>query len=83
MSAQAEPPEPVLVSVRNPANGEIIGQYLEQTVEEVRAAIRQAHAAQSAWNGTPIAQRRRCITRMRMLLLAQTDEIAQLISSCV
>ncbi|MGH8398727.1 MAG: aldehyde dehydrogenase family protein [Gammaproteobacteria bacterium] len=83
MSVQAESSEPLLVSVRNPASGELIGQYLEHTAEAVRAVIRRAHAAQPSWNGTPISERRHCINRMRMLLLAQTDEIAQLISSCV
>ncbi len=83
MSAQAEPPEPILVSVRNPASGEVIGQYLDQTAEEVRTAILQAHAVQPAWEKTSITQRRRCIADLRRLLLTQTDELAQLISTCV
>ena len=71
------------VAVHNPANGELIARYLWQTADEVRAAIAHARAAQPGWAKQPLSERRRYIARLRELLLAETDEIAQLISACV
>lgn len=82
MSAQPQPPGSAQATVRNPASGEVIGQYPEQTAGAVRAAIQQARGRQSAWAGTPLAECQRCICRMRKILSAKTGDIAQLISDC-
>lgn len=71
------------VTVRNPATGELIGQYPWQSAEEVRTAIRSARAAQPRWAARPLAERRRYIRRMRHWLVAQLDEAADIISQCV
>ncbi len=83
MSAQPQPPALKSVTVRNPASGEIIGQYQEQTADAVRTAIRQARVRQPAWAGTSLLERQRCIHRMRNILLAQADDVAQVIADCV
>ena len=71
------------VTVRNPASGEIIGKYPQQSIEEVRAALRHAHAAQPGWAATPLKERQHCIARLRNALLYQTDDTVQLIADCV
>lgn len=71
------------ITVRNPASGEIIGKYPQQSPEEIRAALRRAHAAQSDWVAMPLKARQACIARLRNALLDQIDDIAQLISDCV
>jgi acyl-CoA reductase-like NAD-dependent aldehyde dehydrogenase len=76
-------PSPAFVTVRNPANGEIIGEYPQQSPEEVRAALRRAHAVQPDWAATSLKERCDCIARLRTALLYQADDIAQLISDCV
>lgn len=84
MPVSSSTPPPILdVTVRNPASGEIIGQYPQQSAEEVRAVLRCAHAAQPGWAATPLKERQRCIARLRNALLYQTDDIAQLIADCV
>lgn len=83
MSTQPEPTDSAQIIVRNPASGEILGRYLEQSADAVRSAMREAHAIQPIWAATPLAKRKRCIARMRAILLEQTDDIAQLISNCV
>lgn len=83
MSAQPQPPDLAQVTVRNPTSGEVIGQYPEQTADAVRAAIQRARGRQPAWAGTPLAGYQRCIFRMREILPAKTDDVAQLISDFV
>jgi len=82
VSAQSKP-SPVLVTVRNPANGEIIGEYPQQSPEEVRAMLRRAHAVQPQWAAISLRERRECMARLTTALLYQTDDIAQLIADCV
>lgn len=82
MNAQSQPPA-ASVTVRNPASGELIGRYPQQSIEEVRDALRRAHEFQPEWAATPLVERRRCIARLRQMLLYQADEIAQLIADCV
>lgn len=80
----AEPQsEPGYTLTRNPATGEVIARSREMSADEIRAAIRRARVAQPAWAALPLEQRRRHMTRMRDVLLAETDGVAKLISDCV
>ena len=65
---------------RNPANGEEIGRAALMTAADVAASVRYARAAQPAWAALSYRERAEYILRARKLVLAQTDEIANLIS---
>ena len=71
------------VTLHAPASGAFLGHFPWQSSDDVRAALRTAHALQPAWAATPLAERRRCIAGFRQTLLDQTDEVAQLIADCV
>ena len=75
--------EPVYTTTLNPATGAVVARTPEMSVDEVRAAIRRARAAQPAWAALPLKRRRRHIARMRAVLLAETDAMTRLISDCV
>lgn len=71
------------VTLHAPASGQFLGHYPWQSVDEVRAALHRAHAAQPNWAATPLVERQQCISRLRQILLYQTDEVARLIAECV
>lgn len=64
----------------NPANKEEIGRAALMTPSDVAAAVRCARAVQPAWAALSYRERARFILRARELVLAQMDEIANLIS---
>ncbi|MGH8370992.1 MAG: aldehyde dehydrogenase family protein, partial [Gammaproteobacteria bacterium] len=76
-------PVPDMTLTHNPATGDIIARTPQQSLEQVRLAIQHARATQPAWAARPLAERSSYITRLRQLLIEQTDAIARLISDCV
>jgi succinate-semialdehyde dehydrogenase/glutarate-semialdehyde dehydrogenase len=68
------------IEVRNPANGEKIGEVKSHTAAEAREAIARARLAQKRWASTPIAERARIIRRFRDVLLDRAEEVCELIS---
>ncbi|MFI4921797.1 MAG: aldehyde dehydrogenase family protein, partial [Gammaproteobacteria bacterium] len=68
---------------RNPATGQVIGRFPELDAAQVRAAIQRARAAQPAWTAHPLAERRANMAALRRVILANIDELAQVISDCV
>ena len=64
----------------DPSNGEEIGRTPLMSACEVAAAVSRARAAQPAWAALSQLERARLIMRAREIVLAGTDEIANLIS---
>ena len=64
----------------NPSNGEENGRAALMNASDVAVAVRGARAAQPAWAALSYRERARFVLRARELVLAQTEDIAQLIS---
>ena len=64
----------------DPGTGAEIGRAPQRSAAEVKAAVERARAAQPSWANLSFRERRRVILRARALLLAESDEIASLIS---
>jgi len=64
----------------DPATGAEIGRARLSSPEDVRRAVDAARRAQPAWANLSYRQRRKVILRARELMLAERDEIAQLVS---
>lgn len=81
MSTQTLPVERTreVISI-DPSNGEEIGRAALMSASDVAEAVRFARAAQPAWAALSYRERARVILRARELVLAQMDEIAQLVS---
>ena len=81
MSTQTLPAEQTraVISI-DPSNGEEIGRAALMTAADVAAAVQYARNAQPAWAALSYRERARFILQARELVLAQMEEIAQLIS---
>jgi succinate-semialdehyde dehydrogenase/glutarate-semialdehyde dehydrogenase len=64
----------------DPASGEELGRVTLMNRADVAAAVVRARAAQPAWAALSFRERARYVLRARELVLAQTEEIAALIS---
>ncbi len=64
----------------NPATGEEIGRVPIAGHEEVEAAVKRARKAFENWRRTSFAERKQLVMAAREVILAETDEIASLIS---
>lgn len=64
----------------DPGRGTELGRTRLCSAEDVLAAVRRARAAQPAWAGHSFRERARVILKARELVLAERDEIAQLVS---
>ena len=67
--------------VFNPATGEAHRSVALASKEEVRAAVESSNAAFPAWSHMPPARRAQFMFKFRDLLIANTDELAELLSS--
>jgi len=65
---------------RDPSNGQEIGRAALMNAADVAVAVRNARIAQHAWAALPYRERAAVILRAREIVLARTDEIANLIS---
>ncbi len=65
---------------KNPATGETVGFSPLDAVERVREAVAQARTVQRAWAATPLAERARCVLRIRDYLAENADDVAEIIS---
>ena len=65
---------------RDPSNGEEIGRVPLMGATEVLATVKRARQAQHAWSQLSFNARAKFILRAREIVLAQVDEIANLIS---
>lgn len=64
----------------NPATGEEIGSVENTSSEDVEAAVERSRAAFLMWRETSFETRKKFIMKAREVILAETEEIARLIS---
>ena len=66
---------------RNPATGEVLGEYAMASAEDVAAAVTRARAAQAAWAQVPLPRRVAVIWRFIDLLAQRKEVVAATISA--
>jgi acyl-CoA reductase-like NAD-dependent aldehyde dehydrogenase len=64
----------------NPATGEVLREFDCASEEEVRAAVRRAHAAQPSWQELGIGRRLLVLRRFQTLLQEKKADVARLIT---
>jgi succinate-semialdehyde dehydrogenase/glutarate-semialdehyde dehydrogenase len=64
------------LEVRNPANGELVGQVPAMGAAETRRAIEAAHAAQWAWRGLTAKERQKPLRRLFDLMMENQEDLA-------
>ncbi|HKO59793.1 MAG TPA: aldehyde dehydrogenase family protein [Pyrinomonadaceae bacterium] len=64
----------------DPATGKELGRARLCSVEDVRQAVGRARAAQPAWTSASFRQRAKVILKARELMLAESDEVAELVA---
>jgi len=69
------------MSVRNPANGEVIGEVPAMGAAETRRAIAAAHAAYPAWRALTAKERAAILRRLNDLMLANADDLAVIMTA--
>lgn len=68
-------------SVTNPATGEIVGEVADATAEDVRRAVDAAHRAFPDWAARTAWDRATYLRRAYELILANQDELAELMTT--
>lgn len=66
--------------VTNPANGEVLGEVVESTPEDVDAAVKVAERTFDWWRKYPAARRGEILFRAGEILVRRKDELARLMS---
>lgn len=74
-----QPTDHVTVSI-NPANGETIGLYPLNTVEDVFDAVKKARKAQVQWENVPLKQRIKYVKKFAEFIQRRSSDIALAIS---
>ncbi len=69
-----------LLSVYNPATGQLITELAQDSAVSVAAKAGQAQAAQAAWAKVPLSERKACITRFRSGISAELDTLAAIMT---
>ena len=69
------------VSIRNPANGEVLGTIPRMGAAETRRAIEAANAAWPAWRALTAGARAKILRRWFELILANQEDLAVLMTS--
>jgi succinate-semialdehyde dehydrogenase/glutarate-semialdehyde dehydrogenase len=67
--------------VKNPATGEVVGEVPAMGTAETRRAIEAAHAAQPAWRALTAKERASVLRKLFELLLANTDDLATIMTA--
>ncbi len=70
-----------VIEVENPANEQIIATTPLGGVDDAAAAVEAAKIAQPAWAKVPAVQRGRIVRKLGELIVARTEELAQLITA--
>jgi succinate-semialdehyde dehydrogenase / glutarate-semialdehyde dehydrogenase len=65
----------------NPATGEVLKNFAEQTDEQVMNALASADRAFRLWSATPISERASIVGRSAHLLLEKKEELARIAAS--
>lgn len=67
-----------MLDVINPASGKVISKVPVGTKDDIQDAAGAAHQAWKAWRNTPASQRIQYLFKMKQVLEAHTDEIAEI-----
>jgi succinate-semialdehyde dehydrogenase/glutarate-semialdehyde dehydrogenase len=67
--------------VKNPANGEAIGEVPALGAAETRRAIEAAHRAQPAWRAMLAKERGAILRKLFELMIANTDDLAAIMTA--
>jgi acyl-CoA reductase-like NAD-dependent aldehyde dehydrogenase len=65
---------------RNPATGEIVGRYPQQTAADVEASLARAWSGWKGWSVAPLARRTAFLNSLAEVLEGRVDEYARLIT---
>ncbi|MEI6050106.1 MAG: CoA-acylating methylmalonate-semialdehyde dehydrogenase [Bacteroidota bacterium] len=65
------------LDVINPANGHLLARVPAGSKDDIADAAEKAHQAWSSWRNTPATQRIQYLFKMKQVLEANTDEIAE------
>lgn len=66
--------------VQNPANGDLLGEVAQASVEQAELAIAANKRAQASWGATTAAQRAQFLLRWYQLILAHKDDLARIMT---
>ncbi|MGG5887502.1 NAD-dependent succinate-semialdehyde dehydrogenase [Falsiroseomonas sp. HC035] len=69
------------ISVRNPSTGEVIGEVPAMGVAETRRAVEAAQAAFAGWRAMLAKDRAAILRRLNDLMLANTDDLAAIMTA--
>ncbi|EQB0891303.1 succinate-semialdehyde dehydrogenase [Raoultella ornithinolytica] len=69
-----------VITVTNPANGEVLGSVPKMGAEETRDAIQAAHRALPAWRQLTAKERAAILRRWFDLMMANQDDLARLMT---
>ncbi|HFD8275657.1 TPA: NADP-dependent succinate-semialdehyde dehydrogenase [Raoultella ornithinolytica] len=69
-----------VITVTNPANGEVLGSVPKMGAEETRDAIQAAHRALPAWRQLTAKERAAILRRWFELMMANQDDLARLMT---
>jgi malonate-semialdehyde dehydrogenase (acetylating)/methylmalonate-semialdehyde dehydrogenase len=66
------------LDVRNPADGQLLANVPAGSKEDIRDAAEKANLAWSSWRNTPATQRVQYLFKMKQVMDANSDEIAEI-----
>jgi succinate-semialdehyde dehydrogenase/glutarate-semialdehyde dehydrogenase len=69
------------LEVRNPSTGDVVGRVPAMGAAETRRAIEAAHAAQKGWRAMLAKERSAILRRLFDLMLANTDDLAAIMTA--
>ena len=69
------------LSVRNPANGELVGEVPACGATETRRAIEAAHAAQKGWRAQTAKERQKPLRRLFDLMMENQEDLAVIMTA--
>ena len=70
-----------MIPVRNPANGELVGEVPSMGQAETRRAIEAAYVAQKAWRKLAAKERQRPLRRLFDLMMANQEDLAVIMTA--
>lgn len=70
-----------MLTVTNPATGEVIARVASCGTDETRRAIESAQAAQISWRQTPIKERSAILRKWFNLMMAAQEDLAQILTA--
>ncbi|MGZ8254284.1 MAG: aldehyde dehydrogenase family protein [Burkholderiaceae bacterium] len=70
-----------MLNIVNPANGRVLAELPQDTLESVAAKYRAARSAQPAWAAAPLETRLAAIRRFREEVVRETERLAAILTS--